>query len=296
MTWPMIGTGFTVNMLQRGGAALQRINEILDEVPDITSPEEARSVHGSGRLEIRNLRYTYPDSTSEAIVDLSLQLEPGQTLGILGPTGSGKTTLLRILTRLLDPPEGTVFLDGLDIRSYNLSALRSRYGVVAQDSFLFSASIRDNIAFGSDSSPEDRIQEVADISTITRDIHTFPSGFDTMVGERGVTLSGGQKQRIAISRALLIQPEILLLDDALSAVDTGTEEHILERLITERAGKTTIIVSHRVSTLWRADSIGVMENGRLTGTGTPEELYRADGFFRRVADIQRIERRSGTDA
>jgi len=288
LIWPMIGAGFTVNMLQRGAASLQRVNAVLDEAPEIASPADGVRVMPSTSISIRNLSFSYPDSTESALEEMSLEVPEGSVLGILGRTGSGKSTLLRLLPRMDNPPRGTVFVGGVDVLDYDLATLREAFGSVPQDTFLFSASLKENIGFGLDDPDEAHIRHVADVSTISRDMQTFPDGWETEVGERGITLSGGQKQRVAISRALAKTPRILVFDDALSAVDTETEELILNQLLSERSGTTSIIVSHRVSTLAAADRIAVLDKGRLIQYGTHSELLVQDGFYREVSLLQQL--------
>lgn len=289
LIWPMLGAGFTVNMLQRGAASLARVNAILDEEPEISSaPDGVRDLKRTD-LSIRDLTFAYSDTEEPVLAAVSLDVPEGSILGILGRTGSGKSTLLRLLPRLLNPPRGTVFIGGVDILDYDLAALRSAFGFVPQDTFLFSTTLEENIAFGTDAPDGTLVGHVADISTISRDVQTFPDGWKTQVGERGITLSGGQKQRVAISRALAVDPRILVFDDALSAVDTETEELILGKLLREREGRTSIIVSHRVSTLASADRVAVIEHGRLVQYGTHSELLRQDGFYREIARLQQLE-------
>lgn len=288
LIWPMLGAGFTVNLLQRGAASLARVNAILNEKPEIQSPAHAVTRMPSTAISLRGLTYSYSGADEPALRQVSLDVPEGSILGILGRTGSGKSTLLRLLPRMQNPPRGTVFIGGVDVLDYDLQTLRSAFGIVPQDTFLFSDTIRANIAFALDEPDENFIRHVADVSTISRDIRILPNGWDTQVGERGVTLSGGQKQRVAISRALAKDPEILVFDDALSAVDTETEELILEQLLTERAGRTSIIVSHRVSTLATADRVAVLDQGRVIQYGSHEELLREDGFYREVASLQQL--------
>jgi ATP-binding cassette subfamily B multidrug efflux pump len=290
LIWPMMGAGFTVNVIQRGAASLKRVNEILEAVPSIASLPGAARARPNGDIEFRSLSFSYPGASKSALEDLSLVVPRGSTLGILGRVGSGKSTLLRLMPRLIDPPPGTVLVGGRDVRDYELDALRSTFGFVPQESFLFSDSIADNLRFGNPFMSEERFAKVASISTIDRDVALFPSAWETVVGEKGLTLSGGQKQRAAISRALAVDPEILVLDDALSAVDADTEERILTALLEERRGKTNIIVSHRVSTLRNADLIVVFDKGRVVQRGTHEELLtEEEGFYAEIARLQQLE-------
>ncbi|TVQ24117.1 MAG: ABC transporter ATP-binding protein [Spirochaetaceae bacterium] len=288
LIWPMLGAGFTVNLLQRGAASLGRINEILDEEPEIASPDGAVTEMTSSAISIRGLTFAYEDASQPALVDVSVEIPEGTSLGILGRTGSGKSTLLRLLPRLSNPPRGTVFIGGVDILDYDLATLRDAFGTVPQDTFLFSAPLRDNIAFSTPDASDELVDHVAEVSTISRDLQLFPDGLATTVGERGLTLSGGQKQRVAISRALAKNPRILVFDDALSAVDTETEELILKRLLNERADRTSVIVSHRVSTLSTADRVAVFDGGRLVQYGTHEQLIAEEGFYSEVAALQQL--------
>ena len=288
LIWPMLGAGFTINLLQRGAASLARVNEILDEPVEIASPEQPVTQMASTAVSIRNLSFTYPGSDAPALDNVSIEISEGSVLGILGRTGSGKSTLLKLLPRLANPPRGTVFIGGIDVLDYDLPTLRGAFGAVPQDTFLFSTSLRDNVAFALDDATDELVAHVADVSTISRDLQIFPDGWQTQIGERGVTLSGGQKQRVAISRALAKAPRILVFDDALSAVDTETEELILGQLVGEREGNTSIIVSHRVSTLATADHVAVFDSGRLVQFGTPDELLAHDGFYKEIAELQQL--------
>ncbi len=289
LIWPMLGAGFTVNMLHRGAASLERINEILSATPgpvEIDLPQEGAPSPG---VSIRDLTFHYSADGAAAVQNVSVELSPGETLGILGRTGSGKTTVVNTLVRLVDPPEGTVFVGDVDVRHWELDRLRDRFGVVPQNSFLFSATIANNIRFARPNAADEEIRRAADIAAIREEIEAFPDQWETVVGERGVTLSGGQRQRIAIARALLRDPEVLVLDDSLSAVDTRTEDRILSNLAAERAGKTTIIISNRVSALWRADKILIMEDGRIAQEGTHSSLISQDGLYRDIYALQQIE-------
>jgi ATP-binding cassette subfamily B protein len=287
--WPMIAFGWVTNLLQRGMASWKRILEVLDAQPAITDEH----VPGSpidrigGAIEFRHLTFRYRDV--DVLHDVSLTIPAGTTTAIVGATGSGKSTLLSLLPRLHDAPPGTVFIDGVDVREIPLATLRGAIGFVAQEPFLFSASVADNIAFGLAARSPAAIEDAAATARLDKDIETFPNGFDTLVGERGITLSGGQKQRTAIARALVTSPAILILDDALSAVDTHTEEEILQRLSRVMRARTSIIVSHRVSTVRGADQIVVLEQGRVAEAGTHEALVRRGGLYAELYRKQLLE-------
>ncbi|MBN1242517.1 MAG: ABC transporter ATP-binding protein [Spirochaetales bacterium] len=293
LVWPLMGAGFMVNMLQRGAASLKRVNEVLDTEPDIAPDPGALETVPSGGIEFRSLSFSYPDASSPALEDVTLSLPPGSTLGVLGRIGSGKSTLLKLLPRLVDPPPGTLFVGGRDAREYHPDWLRKAFGFVPQDTFLFSDSIKANVLFGAPDLDPERFERVTSVAAIDRDVEQFPLGWDTVVGEKGLTLSGGQKQRIAIARALAVDPEILVFDDALSAVDTETEERILAALLEERKGRTNVIVSNRVSTLRHADMVAVLDGGKLAELGTHEELLERDGFYAEIARLQALSAESG---
>ena len=288
LLWPAMGAGWVINMIQRGAASMKRINAVLNEVPDIEDSPRALDEISSGSLEFRSLRFSYGEKDAE-LHDISFTVDQGTSAGILGRTGSGKTTLIKLISRILDPPPESVFIGGQDIRKVKLHSLRSVIGVVPQDVFLFSESIRNNIAFANPDSTEEMIEQVVDVAELSADLSYFPNGLETVIGEKGVTLSGGQKQRIAIARALVRNPKILILDDALSAVDADTEEKILKKLFEMRRNKLTVMISHRVSALSYCDICLVLENGRVSASGTHEELVIADGFYRQIAELQRLE-------
>ena len=287
LIWPMIAIGWVVNILQRGAASMGRLQKIFTTVPDIL--DGGNSISPEPAISIEHLSFTYPGTDTEVLKDISFNLPVGGTLGVVGRTGSGKTTLVELLMRLYDPPEGTVFVGGVDVRNMKLSKIRGMFGYVPQETFLFAMSIAENISFGADGIPPERISELARIVDIASEIEDFSDGYDTMVGERGVTLSGGQKQRVAIARALAVKPKILVLDDSLSSVDTETEAAILSRLKHEIRNLTSILIAHRISTIQNADHIIVFDNGRVVEQGTHAELLRHEGFYTELYRMQQLE-------
>jgi ATP-binding cassette subfamily B protein len=287
LTWPIIALGWVINIFQRGTASLIRINEIMHEQPEIQDAPGAQDREITGEIEFRGLNFSYDGNP--VLHDVGLRVPAGSSLAIVGPTGSGKTTLVSLIPRIYDAQPGMVLIDGRPIREYQLASLRKNIGFVPQETFLFSDRIRENIALGVDSATDKEIRNAADAANIAADIETFPEGYDTMVGERGITLSGGQKQRTAIARALIRNPKILILDDALSSVDTHTEDKILNHLRDVMRGRTTIFISHRVSTVRNADRIAVLHSGRIVELGTHDELLALNGYYCDLYNKQLLE-------
>lgn len=276
---PVISIGRIITIFQRGLASLKRLDGIFDAVPQIKDGKRAVSRNIDGEIKIKDLSFTYPNSDSPSLKNISLTVKKGHTLGIVGKTGSGKTSIANLLLKLYNIPDGRIFIDDIDINDYTLDSLRSGFGYVPQDNFLFSASIRDNITFFNEKYPEEKVFEAAQASKIIESILGFKEGFETVIGERGVNLSGGQKQRLSIARALIMNPSILILDDSLSAVDTITEGEILKNLKDIRKGKTNIIISSRISAIEDSDEIIVLSNRIITERGTHEELLKKRGLY-----------------
>ena len=287
LTWPIIALGWVINIFQRGTASLIRINEIMQEQPEIKDAPGAQDREIEGEIEFRGLNFSHEGK--QVLHDLNLRVPGGSSLAIVGPTGSGKTTLVSLIPRIYDAAPETVLIDGRPIREYSVGSLRRHIGFVPQETFLFSDRIRENIALGVDSATDQEIHNAADAANIATDIESFPEGYDTMVGERGITLSGGQKQRTAIARALIRNPKILILDDALSSVDTHTEDKILNHLRDVMRGRTTIFISHRVSTVRNADRIAVLHGGRIVELGTHDELLALNGYYSDLYNKQLLE-------
>jgi ATP-binding cassette subfamily B protein len=287
LNWPMIALGWVVNLFERGEASLGRIHAVLDAVPEIRDEDPLPIDSLRGEVELRQLSFAY-DGGRTVLHDVSLRVPAGSTVAIVGPTGSGKSTLVSLLPRLWDAPAGTLFVDGHDVRRIPLATLRGAIGFVPQESFLFSDTVRENVAFG-ERGGESRAEWAAEVAQLAKDLREFPAGFETTVGERGITLSGGQKQRTALARALAVSPRILVLDDALSAVDTETEEQILSGLRSVRRSRTTFLVSHRVSTVKDADLIVALQDGRIVEQGTHDELVAKGGFYADLVRRQLLE-------
>jgi ATP-binding cassette subfamily B protein len=289
LVWPMIGMGWVVNLMQRGNASLGRIQEIMTARPAIAAPQSPHPVPSPlrGVVEFQNVEVVFP--TGAALDGIDLRIEAGATIAIVGHTGSGKSTLAHLVPRVMDPTAGAVLIDGTDVRHFAPEDLRRHIGYVPQETFLFSASMADNIAFGVRDASEQDICRAAELAGLAPDVAAFPDGYRTMVGERGLTLSGGQKQRTAIARAILRNPEILILDDALSSVDTMTEERILNELADVMRGRTTILISHRVSTVRNAGRIVVLEKGAIVEQGSHAELLRAGGYYADLYQKQLLE-------
>jgi len=289
LTWPIIALGWVINIFQRGTASMARINDLLVERPEIEdeSPAVPASAEIQGDIEFRNLNFGY--NGIPVLHDINLRIPAGSSLAIVGPTGSGKTTLVSLIARIYDAALGTVLIDGRSVRDYPLELLRRNIGFVPQETFLFSETVRENIAFGVESATDEQIRWAANAASIAEDIEGFPEQYRTLVGERGITLSGGQKQRTAIARAVIRDPRILILDDALSSVDTQTEDKILNRLREIMRDKTTIVISHRVSTVRNADRIAVLHGGRIVETGTHEELLALNGYYSDLYNKQLLE-------
>jgi ATP-binding cassette subfamily B multidrug efflux pump len=287
LTFPIIALGWVVNIFQRGTASLVRLNEILHEQPEIKDEAESKDFPVEGEIEFRGLNFEYAGKT--VLRDLNLKIPAGSSMAIVGPTGSGKTTLVNLIPRIYDAAPCMVLIDGRPIREFSLESLRKNIGFVPQETFLFSDRIRENIALGVESATDRDIHAAAEAANIATDIESFPERYQTMVGERGITLSGGQKQRTAIARALIRNPRVLILDDALSSVDTHTEDKILNHLREVMQGRTTIFISHRVSTVRNADRIAVLHEGRIVESGTHDELLALNGYYSDLYNKQLLE-------
>jgi len=281
LTWPVASLGWVSSMVQEAEASQKRINEFLKIQPDIKNKNEEKSeIHGS--IAFNNVSFTYDDTHINALKDISFTVKKGETLAILGKTGSGKSSILSLISRLYDVTDGRITIDGIAIDKLNLYDLRNSIGIVPQDAFLFSDTIKNNIKFGKENGLEEEVIEAAKMAVVHDNIVNFNMQYETILGERGITLSGGQKQRVSIARAIIKDPEILLLDDCLSAVDTETEEAILNNLLGITKNKTTIIVSHRVSSAKNADNIIILDEGRIIQQGSHNQLINIDGYYKQL--------------
>jgi ATP-binding cassette subfamily B multidrug efflux pump len=289
LVWPLIAMGWVANLMERGRASLSRVRGLLEERPKIAAPDKPRAIPTPlrGEIEFRDASVHYGDR--QALENVTMRIPAGMTVAIVGHTGSGKSTLAHLVPRLLDPSSGVVTLDGIDVREFSPEELRRQIGYVPQETFLFSATLGENIAFGVKDAPESEIRRAVEIAGLAPDIEGFPDGLKTVVGERGITLSGGQKQRAAIARAVLRNPSILILDDALASVDTATEERILTELSSVMHGRTTILISHRVSTIRNADRIFVIEHGEVVAEGSHAELLERGGYYADLYEKQLLE-------
>ena len=294
LVWPLMAIGFLFNITQRGKVSYQRIESLLSQESPVKDPESPLNGIENGRLDYAIDRFAFEDE--ETLRDIHFSLEKGQTLGLVGQTGSGKTTIIKLLLREYDVDQGAIYLNGHDIRDYRLADLRSLMGYVPQDQFLFASSILDNIRFGNPDLPFSAVEEATQLAQVYQDIQAMPEGFDTVIGEKGVSLSGGQKQRLAMSRAMILNPDILILDDSLSAVDAKTEFAIIDNLKETRKDKTTIITAHRLSAVVHADLILVMQDGRIIERGRHEDLLALDGWYAQTYQSQQLEMKGEEDA
>jgi ATP-binding cassette, subfamily B, multidrug efflux pump len=295
IVWPMFAIGELINIMQRGGASLERIDETLNSKPDVQNAAHPVQVPHPTRIELNDVTFRYPSSTIDNLTHVNLTLNQGQTLGVVGRTGSGKSTLLKQLLREYPTGNGEILISGVPIQQISLDQLHSWMGYVPQEQILFSKSVRQNIQFGLDNADDDTIMQAITAAAFQNDLGTLSDGLDTLVGERGVSLSGGQKQRVSLSRAFIANPDILILDDALSAVDARTEAQIIDNIRNERAGKTTLISTHRLSAVQHADMIVVLDNGQIVERGTHQELLDLNGWYREQYDRQQVENNLSND-
>ena len=294
--WPVMAVSELIDMTSRGKASLKRISELLDAevtVKDAPGVKELKNVQGS--IEFRDLTFRYPDGEFDELEHVSFKINPGENIGLVGKTGAGKTTLVDLILRTYNVPDGTLFIDGQDVNTVSIHSVRENCAYVPQDNFLFSDTIARNIAFGSREVDQKAVRRAALLADVDENIAQFQEGYDTVLGERGVTVSGGQKQRISIARALMKDAPVLILDDSVSAVDTKTERAILDNLRQTRQGKTTILIAHRISTIEQMDRVLFIDQGRLSGFGTHDELYETNSDYRKMVDLQRLEEEGGNE-
>lgn len=289
LIWPVAALGYTTNQFQRSLASWNRIQELLEEPIAIKEPENPHEAEVEGTLTFKNVYFKYPGSDKYVLENINLEIKQGENIAIVGRTGAGKTSLIQLIPRMFDPDKGEILLDGVNIKKWPLKKLRNAIGFVPQETFLFSDSIGENIAFGVEDATEQDIELAAEKAQVKENILEFEKKFKTMLGERGITLSGGQKQRTAIARALIKDPKILIFDDSLSAVDTKTEDAILKHLRSELSGRTTIMISHRISSIKNADKIYYLEDGKIVETGTHESLLAQQGHYKTMYNKQLLE-------
>lgn len=290
IVWPVMAVSQLIEMSSRGKTSLKRVSDLLDAKSDVTDRPGVKDLEKvDGNIEYRHLSFSYPGSEREVLENVSFKVAAGENVGIVGKTGAGKTTIVDLLLRTYNVPDGTLFVDGEDVNEVSIKSLRDHIAYVPQDNFLFSDTVKNNIAFGVDEASDEAVAAAAKLAGVSGDIEEFKDGYSTVMGERGVTVSGGQKQRISIARALLKNAEILILDDSVSAVDTATEKEILQNLRETRAGKTTLIIAHRVSTLEHLDKLVYVDDGRIVDVGTHSELYDRCAEYRNMVELQRLE-------
>ena len=296
IVWPIMAISMLIEKTSRGQASLKRITELLDAPIDVADKNDVETLQNpKGGIEFRHLSFRYPDGEYDVLHDISFTVHPGESVGIVGKTGAGKTALVDLLLRTYNVPDGTLFVDGRDVNTLSIRSVRAACAYVPQDNFLFSDTIAHNIGFGVDDATPERIAHAAELADVRDNIVDFKDGYETVLGERGVTVSGGQKQRISIARALLKDAPILILDDSVSAVDTRTEQIILDNLKQSRAGKTTLLIAHRISTVERMDKIVFLQDGSIEAVGPHDELYAHCAEYRRMVDLQRLEDEAGGD-
>lgn len=291
LIWPMIAFGWVANMVQQADASLKRLLRMFNEPYEISDNEktEQRVNELNGNIEFKNVSFKYLDNLPEILRNINFKIEKGQTVAFIGHTGVGKTTLVNLIPRLYDVKEGEVLIDGVNVKEIPLAILRKNIGMVPQETFLFSDTLTNNLLYGQQNGDKNLVEKISSLARIDKDVETFPLGYETILGERGITLSGGQKQRTALARALAIDPKILILDDSFSAVDTNTEEEILKNLKEYMKGRTSIIISHRISTVKDSDKIFVLDNGSIIEEGTHEELVAMEGLYAKIHSKQLLE-------